>query len=288
MQHSSRRIPRSDTATTPGAPRCQSIVRAVKEDNTVQSQSAAAPVRHSPSTDPDPRLGDQTMRRNVGLVHFVARNVSASGVHDLEYDELVSAGSIGLAKAVESFDPNQGYAFSTYATTRIRGAILDELRSRDWLPRSARRRHRAMSAAVDRLEARLGRAASSREIAAELQVDVETYWRWQTEINQRCLVDLDAPVQGASGDRVPLSDILPDPTAVEPLNAMTAESGDTNLKYALAGLPERDRTVFALYYNEKLTLRQIAEVLGITESRVSQIRTAAIRKLRGRIVDLAA
>jgi RNA polymerase sigma factor for flagellar operon FliA len=228
------------------------------------------------------------MRRHLGLVHFVARRLSASGVCDVEYDELVSAGTIGLAGAVESFEPRRGGAFSTYAATRIRGAILDDLRSRDWLPRCARRKHRDVSAAVHRLESRLGRAPSSKEIAAELQVAVEIYWQWQADIDRRRVVDLDAPIQGGDGDRVPLGETVPDPAGGEALGALAVESDITALRNAIADLPERDRTVFALYYYEDLTLRQIAEILHITESRVSQIRTCAIRKLRGRIDDRAA
>jgi RNA polymerase sigma factor for flagellar operon FliA len=201
----------------------------------------------------------------------------------VEVDDLVSAGTLGLVQALESFDLSRGLAFSTYAMRRIRGAILDELRSRDWVPRSVRAKGRQMAAVVAQLESRLGRAPEPQEVAGALSLDMETYWRWREEVDGAVLVSLDGSVSLDHAESATLEETLTDISAAVPGEMLGREETVATLRHAIGLLPPKERTVLALYYYEELNLRQIAEVLHVTESRVSQIRTQALKRLRSRL-----
>jgi len=229
-------------------------------------------------------LGDQRARKRLldqylGLVHHIARQIAARLPDEVELDDLVSAGALGLVLALESFDTSRGLAFSTYATPRIRGAILDELRSRDWIPRSVRSKRRKMQAAVEQLQGVLGRSPEPQEIAAVLELDLESYWRWKEQVEGGTLVSFDSATSGG-GEPVQLEELLGDDSPVEPTAAMTRQEEVTAVRDAIGDLPPKERTVLALYYYENLNLRQIADVLHLTESRISQIRGQALRRLR--------
>ncbi|HMV32140.1 MAG: FliA/WhiG family RNA polymerase sigma factor [Gemmatimonadales bacterium] len=231
----------------------------------------------------DPEARTQLLDRYLGLVHHVARQVAARVSDVVEVDDLVSAGTLGLVQALESFDLSRGLAFSTYAMRRIRGAILDELRSRDWVPRSVRAKGRQMAAVVASLESRLGRSPEPTEVATALSLDMETYWRWREEVDGAVLVSLDGSVTLDHAEAASLEETLPDPSVRLPGEALGEQETVATLKQAIAMLPPKERTVLALYYYEELNLRQIAEVLHVTESRVSQIRTQALKRLRQRM-----
>ncbi len=231
----------------------------------------------------DPEARTQLLDRYLGLVHHVARQVAARVSDVVEVDDLVSAGTLGLVQALESFDLSRGLAFSTYAMRRIRGAILDELRSRDWVPRSVRAKGRQMAAVVASLESRLGRAPEPTEVATALSLDMETYWRWREEVDGAVLVSLDGSVTLDHSEAASLEETLPDQSVRLPGEALGEQETVATLKQAIAMLPPKERTVLALYYYEELNLRQIAEVLHVTESRVSQIRTQALKRLRQRM-----
>jgi RNA polymerase sigma factor for flagellar operon FliA len=220
--------------------------------------------------------------QHLGLVHHVARQVAHNLPAEVEFDDLTSAGTLGLVRALEAFDPDRGLEFSTYATPRIRGAILDELREQDWVPRSVRQKHRRVRDAVRRLEHRLERSPDPAQIAEELEIDLPTYWRWLGEIDQSVLVPMQAPSPAYSGMHG-LDETLADPDAPVVGAALEREEDGASLEQALRTLPPNESTVLALYYYEELTLRQIGEVLHLTESRVSQIRTRALRRLRSRM-----
>lgn len=224
----------------------------------------------------------QLLDRYLGLVHHVAREVAARATQ-VELDDLVGAGTIGLVKALESFDRERGLAFSTYAVRRIRGAILDDLRSRDWIPRSVRLKGRKLAAAVQELESRLGRAPEPREVAAALGIDLDTYFDWKHAVDGGVMVSFDGA--GESGDRqaVALEETINDPEAPLPGDQLQQDEQVAGLRDAIASLPEKERIVLSLYYYEEMNLRQIAEVLHVTESRISQIRTQALRRLRERL-----
>lgn len=233
-------------------------------------------------TEGDPEARSQLLSQYLGLVHHIARQIATRLPDEVELGDLVSAGTIGLVLALESFDLDRGLAFSTYATTRVRGAILDELRSRDWIPRSVRAKRRRMDEAVRTFETRLGRVPQSEELAAALEIDLETFWRWKEEVEGGVLVAFDSAPASHSGEATKLEDIVGDESQPEPTEAITHEEDVAAVRDAIAELPSRERTVLAMYYYEELNLRQIAEVLHLTESRISQIRTQALKRLRER------
>ncbi len=230
--------------------------------------------------------GDAEARRllllqYIGLVHHIARQIVQRLKGDVELDDLVGAGTLGLVKAVEGFDLSRGLAFSTYATPRVRGSILDELRTRDWVPRSVRTKRRNLDAATDVLESRLGRAPEPREVAAALDIDLETYWCWRGDVDGAVIVSLDGTTNCDSA--VSLSEVLSDPNAAEPNETLSRDQEILTLRDAIANLPPKERSVLALYHYENLTLREIGEVLHLTESRISQIRMQALKRLRERM-----
>jgi RNA polymerase sigma factor for flagellar operon FliA len=200
-------------------------------------------------------------------------------------DELVSAGTLGLIDAAEHFDAARGLAFSTFASPRIRGAMLDELRRQDTASRSVRRKSRAMSLAIDSLRCSLGREPESAEIARSLGVDVDTLWRWQAHEDAARPVRIDALVPAGDAARESLHSLLGAQES-EIDERLTREQEVALVRDALLELPEQERTVLSLYYFEELRLTDIARVLGVTESRVSQIRGKAIGKLRASLATL--
>ncbi len=224
---------------------------------------------------------NELLKQHFGLVHHVARKMQKRLSSEASLDDLVSAGSVGLLSAAEHFDPSRGLAFSTFALPRIRGAMLDDLRKLDRVPRSVRRKGRTLQHTRERLGQRTGHAAADHEVATELGVPVETIWSWDAEIASAHVVALD-PLVGAGDERG------------APQFAADTESADLQLERqaargivrdALAALPARERHVLVLYYEDELTQGQIAQVLGVTESRVSQIRAAAIARLRTQLAD---
>ncbi len=215
----------------------------------------------------------------LGLVHHSAREVLKVVSHSVEFDDLLGAGTLGLVQALEGFDSTRGLAFSTYAVPRIRGAMLDELRRRDWLPRSARARWRKMLQVRGILQQTLGRAPGDHEIAEALGIEMDVYWRWLQEAEQPVVLALDQALpSNAAGAR--LHETIPDPASGDPGEALARDETLEELRDALASLPDKDRLVLALYYYEGLNLKQIGEVLHVSESRVSQIRTRALKRLR--------
>lgn len=231
---------------------------------------------------------DALLREHLSLVHHVARQLARGLATDADIDELVSAGTMGLMSALASFDLSRGLAFSTFAVPRIRGAILDELRRQDHVPRSVRRKTRSMAAAYETLTGALGRAPAMSEVAAQLDVDPQTLWRWQADVEGAVQVPLDSgpPQHDRTATVVPAEMLgsgeeLPD-------ERLEREEEIVRLREALMGLKEQERTVLSLYYFEELKAREIAEVLGVSESRISQIRSKALVQLRDALVPLLA
>jgi RNA polymerase sigma factor for flagellar operon FliA len=228
------------------------------------------------------RRGDQAARnelleRYLPLVRLLARKLAARIGGAVEVDDLVSAGTIGLVQALESYDLSRANSFATYASRRIHGSMLDELRRRDWVPRSVRSKARQLQRASAQIEATLGRSPRPTEMAAALKVDLTTYWSWRGVVGGAVQVSLD---EGPSGD---ISELAPSFLLDQEssLDGITREEQIESLAQALARLPERERTVLVLYFYEDLNLRQIAELLHLTESRISQIRSAALNRIRG-------
>ncbi len=228
----------------------------------------------------------QLLDQYLGLVFHIAGQMLPGLAGDVEREDLVSAGTLGLVLALESFDLSRGLAFSTYATPRIRGAILDELRSRDWVPRSVRSKRRKILNAVRELEAHFGCPPEAPAIAAAMGLDLDTFWRWQQVVEGATILSFDRAVSSEDTDDVGLEDMVGDPNFVEPTEALTREEEIAAVRDAIAELPPKQRTVLALYYYEELTLNQIAEILHLTESRISQIRSQALKRLREELKTL--
>lgn len=226
----------------------------------------------------------QLLNENLGLVHYIARELSRGRRNEIELDELLSAGALGLTAAVDTFEPARGLAFSTFATPRIRGAILDELRRQDHVPRSVRRKTRDLRAATDALT-RDGRTPTAPELAQTVGVDVETLWRWQTDVEGAVRLSLDGTTSGEDGEASP-AEVLGGATDESIEDEITHSQEVDVLKQALQSLKEQERIVMSLYYYEDLKLHEIAVALGVSESRVSQIRTKALATLRGKMAPL--
>jgi RNA polymerase sigma factor for flagellar operon FliA len=216
------------------------------------------------------------------MVKFVAGRLGAGLPSHVEDADLISYGLMGLIGAIERFDLERGIKFETFAMTRIRGAIIDELRSLDWVPRSVRSRAREIEAAQSALEHELQRAPSEAELAAKLGIDEDELRSSLLEIANSSVYALDElwTISDSSGDQVSLLDTISDPGAEDPQESLASSEVKDRLTEAVASLPEREQLVVALYYYESLTLREIGEVLGVTESRVSQLHTKAVMRLK--------
>ncbi len=236
--------------------------------------------------------GDERARERLvvaysPLVKYVSGRMASGLPAHVEEADLISYGLVGLINAIERFELEREIKFETYAITRIKGAIIDELRSIDWVPRSVRAKARDIEKANSKLEHRLQRAPTDEEMAVELEMSVEEFRDALLQISNSTVAALDElwTVSDASGDQVSLLDTIQDPGAPDPATLMDATELKDRVADAIARLPEREKLVIALYYYENLTLREIGEVLGVTESRISQMHTKAVLRLRGRLSD---
>ena len=219
------------------------------------------------------------------LVKYVSGRMASGLPAHVEESDLISYGLVGLINAIERFEPEREIKFETYAITRIKGAIIDELRALDWVPRSVRARAREIERVHAKLEHRLHRTPTDEEMAKELEMPVEEFQEILVKISNSTVVALDElwAVSDSSGDSVSLLDTLQDPDAPDPQQMLAASELKDRLADAIAALPEREKLVIALYYYENLTLREIGEVLGVTESRISQLHTKAVLRLKSRL-----
>ena len=231
------------------------------------------------------RAREQLVVAYSPLVKYVAGRMSSGLPAHVEEADLISYGLIGLINAIERFDIEREIKFETYAITRIKGAIIDELRALDWVPRSVRARAREIERAHGKLEHRLHRTPTDDEMATELSLSVEEFQESLVKISNSTVVALDElwAVSDSSGDQVSLLDTLHDPDAPDPQQLLDASELKDRLADAISALPEREKLVIALYYYENLTLREIGEVLGVTESRISQLHTKAVLRLKSRL-----
>jgi RNA polymerase sigma factor for flagellar operon FliA len=234
--------------------------------------------------------GDQRARERLvvaysPLVKYVAGRMSSGLPAHVEESDLISYGLTGLISAIERFDLSREIKFETYAITRIRGSIIDELRTLDWVPRSVRARARDIERANMKLEAKFQRAPTDDEMAAELGMSPQEFQDALIQISHSTIVALDElwNVSDSGGDQVSLLDTLPDRGAPDPQAVVDQGELRDRIADAIAALPEREKLVIALYYYENLTLREIGEVLGVTESRVSQLHTKAVLRLRSKL-----
>lgn len=221
--------------------------------------------------------------RYLPLVRREALRLQVKLPASVELDDLIQAGGIGLLDAVERYDSLQASAFTSYAAQRIRGSMLDELRSRDWVPRSVRRNARDVSKAIRQLEQQLGRVATEREIAQSLGVSLEEYQQILLDTNNSQIFSYD----DFEGDRPQdsIAELKEDNEDINPLQQLLEGDLRQRLVEAIESLPEREKMVMTLYYQEELNMKEIGAVLEIGESRVSQLHSQAIKRLQARIVD---
>nr|WP_269468817.1 RNA polymerase sigma factor FliA [Photorhabdus akhurstii] len=219
-------------------------------------------------------------KRYVPLVRHEALRLQVRLPACVELDDLLQAGGIGLLNAVERFDSLQGTAFTTYAVQRIRGAMLDELRSRDWAPRSVRRNAREVTQIIRKLEQDLGRPASEQEVAKELKIDLVEYRQILLDTNNSQLFSYDEwhEIHGESCEPV-----IEEGHETNPLQQLLESDIRQRVIEAIDSLPEREKMVLTLYYQEELNLKEIGAVLEVGESRISQLHSQAIKRLRARL-----
>jgi RNA polymerase sigma factor for flagellar operon FliA len=232
----------------------------------------------------DQKLRDRLILTYAPLVKYVAGRLGSGLPAHVDEGDLVSYGLLGLISAIERYDPDRDVKFETYAIARIKGSIIDELRQMDWVPRSVRARAREIERAMTELEAKMGRAPTEEEIAKKLGVSQDDLQDSLLEISRTSIAALDELwTASSSGDQVALIDTIEDTQGPEPQTALAATETREALGEAISRLPEREKLVVTLYYYEELTLREIGEVLGVTESRVSQLHTKAILRLKARL-----
>ena len=218
------------------------------------------------------------------MVKFIAGRIAMGVPRSVELDDLISAGVVGLIEAFNSFDAEKGVKFESYASIRIRGAILDELRAVDWAPRSTRAKSRELERAISSLENRLGRSPTEHEIADNLGVTLEEVHQLMDDIASSTLLSLDELSYGSEDDKpVPLIDTLGMPGQSDALSDLEREEMKGLLVDSIGLLSEQERLVVALYYYEELTLKEIGQVMELSESRVSQIHTKAVLSLRAKL-----
>ena len=237
--------------------------------------------------DGDTKARERLVLAYSPLVKYVAGRMASGLPSYVDEADLISYGLTGLISAIQRFEPERAIKFETYAMARIKGSIIDELRSLDWVPRSVRLRAREFERANSKLEHKLHRAPTDEELAKELEITVEQLQEHITQISNSSIIALDElwSVSDSSGGQVSLLDTIEDPNATDPEGALNAVHLKERLAEAIGRLPEREKLVVALYYYENLTLREIGEVLGVTESRVSQLHTKAVLRLKSRLQD---
>lgn len=232
----------------------------------------------------DQELRDRLVLHYAPLVKYVAGRVGTGLPSHVEVSDLIQSGIFGLVDAIEKFEPERGLKFETYAMQRIRGAILDDLRAQDWVPRSVRSRARDVERALERLEARLQRTATDAELAAELELSTEELRDLLAQLQMTSVVALDDLI-GSGSAAASLVETLRDDRAEDPMAALVDRDSRRQLAEAVERLSDRDRIVVTLYYFENLTLAEIGKVLGVTESRVCQLHTRAVLRLRSKLTE---
>lgn len=226
---------------------------------------------------------DDLIVSHLPLVKFLVGRIASQLPPHLDQEDLMSAAVIGLITAAERFDPSRGVQFKTFAEQRIRGTIIDELRSQDWLTRSLREKFKRLEKEFAALEHRFGRNPTSEEVAASLGVSVDEYFRMLEEIHVLSFVSLDESWEDEDGSPFGLLDILADKGTENPQSQLMARQTLEALTEAIESLPEKERLVITLYYYEELNLKEIGAVLELSESRISQLHSQAIVRLRSKM-----
>ncbi len=232
------------------------------------------------------KIRNYFIEKYAPLVKYVAGRVAITVPNSVEFNDLVSYGILGLIDAIDKFDPKREIKFKTYAVTRIRGSIFDELRAIDWLPRSVRQKAKEIERTIADLEAKLGRSSKDEEIAEALGVSVQEFHTLLLRVSGNALISMDESWYiNDGGDNAPMSieDTLESSDSYNPDVVAEKDEIKKLIARALMDLPDREKQVLILYYYEGLTLKEIGNILTVTESRVSQLHTKAIMRLRGKL-----
>ncbi len=228
---------------------------------------------------------DELVIRYLPLVQQVAGRLKIGLPQSVEINELVNSGIIGLIASIDNFEPERGFKFETFAGARIRGSILDSLRDYDWMPRSIRTKVKTLEAALVKLEGDLGRVPSDEEICKELDVDLDSYYHMLDEVKVASILSLDQPFMSPEGEKSTMGELLEDEDAPDMDGEIEWAEAKALAKKMIETLNQQERLVIALYYYEDLTLREVGEVLGISESRVSQIHSKIMITLKGKLMQ---
>jgi len=235
----------------------------------------------------DPEIREYFVTKYAPLVKYVAGKIAISMPQNVDFDDLVGYGVFGLLDAIEKFEPDRDIKFKTYAVTRIRGAIYDELRSIDWVPRSVRQKAKELERTIASLENRLGRAATDEEIASELGIDSKGLHSLILKLSGSSILSLsDIWYVGEESDKVSVMETIESPKSLNPDAMVEREEIKNIIVKAISDLPDKEKKVLILYYYEDLTLKEIGEILKVTESRISQLHTKAIMRLRSKLLTI--
>ena len=226
---------------------------------------------------------DKLIMEYAPLIKFIAQKIAIRLPSNIELDDLISSGVIGLMDAIEKYDPTRDNKFKTYAEFRIRGSILDELRAQDWVPRSVRDKAKLLDRTLIQLEAELGRSATDDEIAEKLQMSLDEFYDLVNQVKPVSVLSIDEQATFSSVDKQSILNLLDGCKINNPFNQLNLKSVKEIVTQSIEDLPERQRLVLSLYYYEDLNLKEIGQILRVTESRVSQLHAQAISRLRAKL-----
>jgi RNA polymerase sigma factor for flagellar operon FliA len=236
----------------------------------------------------DEKLKHELIMAHLPLVKYLAGRLAIKMPPYISQEDLESYGLFGLLEAVEKYNPDSGASFKSYSYSRIRGAMIDEIRRLNWIPRTMWQKIQQLNTTREKLQKELGEHVTNETLAAAMGMKVSELHKLSGQANQLNISSLDETVQVECGDKVHLGDIIPDPSSPDPLDIIEGKEGRRMLAQAIAELPQKDLTVLSLYYQEGLTLKEIGKVLEISESRVCQIHTRALKRLRDKLEQVEA
>ncbi len=232
---------------------------------------------------------EELIKEYAPLIKFVAQKIAIRLPPNIELDDLISAGSIGLMDAIDKWDPTRDNKFKTYAEFRIRGSILDELRAQDWIPRSVRDKAKALDRTISALENEMGRYPTEEEISSRLNMPMQEFHDLVNQVRPVSLLSIDDQPTFSDSDKKSIANLLEGAKSGNPFNQLNVKVVKDVVAKAIEELPERQRLVLSLYYFEDLNLKEIGQVLRVTESRVSQLHAQAVTRLRAKLaVSIAA
>ncbi len=246
----------------------------------MESQLREARLTHGAIPDV---LKEQIILEHTALIRYIVNRIAVRLPSHIDLDDLHNTGVIGLMDAIDKYDPGKNCKFKTYAEFRIKGAILDQLRSLDWVPRSIRQKSRRLEQAYSEVEQRLGRSATDSEIAQSLGIELEEFHFLLNQVRGISMVNLDELRSGGDPDQPAYGDIFEDVKSENPFASLKSRELRQAVAECIGALPEKERLVISLYYYEDLNMKEIGNVLGITESRVCQIHTKAVQRLRSKL-----